>query len=318
MATAEEKRLQSIIMNPRAGSGAQTQARAKLRRLQRGKKPGAAAGKGSPKRQKSQRQKNIDRLRRDQKRAAKKVESIFKKFQDPKSTEGDIKKALGQIKKIDVKQFTGRAAGDIQRLRDIATTKGPTEGAKALLAEQRAEQGIAIEEAERGGQERAQSAFEQLAQRGGASAAARERLVGQTGAASLREQQRARRAGAAQRLGIRSEDEARKLQIAGGLSGQEANIGQLSAQAQTAEAAQALAREQARQRAREFDVTGKMRAQELRARGQAGAIQTGSQQQTQFGAAQELAAAQRQAAKKQGGGGGLVGGLTKAVGSVFG
>jgi len=106
---------------------------------------------------------------------------------------------------------------DIGTLRGIGQSKGPTEMAKRQEEKQRLEEQTSRENLYRQNAQAGQQAFSDLASQGGAEAGARERLQGQIGGNSLREQQNLSRAGTTSRLGISSEDEARKMAILGQL-----------------------------------------------------------------------------------------------------
>jgi hypothetical protein len=203
------------------------------------------------------------------------VKGELGRFDELQSVFSDL--ASGATTVDQVSKDLGIAFDDVQNLRDIAQTEGPTAIAQRLTEQQQLEEVGLIEGIEEGQATQAASAFGGLAQSGGAGPGARERLAASSGAAGLREQQRTRRFGAEQRAGIGSEDEARKLQIAGKLPGLEAGLaGQV-------------------QQARQGDFSNQLAAQ--KAAGQVEGARGQFAQQT-F-AAEQLAAAQGDAARAE-------------------
>ena len=263
------------------------------------KKISSKGKKKSPKRKGKKKVSALQKIRDSQKEADKDIKQLFKKLQKPNKTSADLKDLLSQVQKIDTSRLTGQAAQDVGRLREIATTQGPTEGAKALLAEQRGEEAGRLEDIGQAQALRGQSAFESLASRGGAGAGSRERLLAQTGRQSLLESQRERRAGAQTRAGIRSEDEGRKLGLLGALPGQQIGLAQEQRAGQTAQAQSQLAQAQQFQGASQFDESAQQQLQQFQAQGRAQGILTGQQNRQSFEATQILAKAQLAAANKQ-------------------
>lgn len=261
--------------------------------------------KGAAKRDKQTADKKFKSFAKKQAKEGKRIEGLFKKLQDPSTTAGELQTALGQIQKIDVSKFSGQAAADVQNLRNIAQTQGPTALAERLTAQQRAEETGRLEQIETGAAQRGAQAFEGLAQRGGAGAGARERLLASTGAAGLRESQAERRSGALARLGIGSEDEARKLDLLQTLPGQELAVGQFAQGAQQAEAQRQFGQATALQKAQAGDVGRQQQAQQFQAAGQASVGQRNLQQAGQVFGGQQLSDAQRRRGQQAQSGGAL-------------
>ena len=261
------------------------------------KATGKDAKKAEKKRLKKEQEK-IEKIRKEGKAAQKKAEKLISDLKKPGITKKNLASTLNKIQNLDTSALRGTAAGDVQRLRDIATTEGPTKAAEGLLAFQKAQEGERLEGIELESAQRAQSAFEGLAGRGGAGAGARERLAAQTGRQSLAESQRERRAGALSRLGILSEDEQRKLALQQQLPAQQLQLAQAASAEQQAQQQTDLQKAAQLQAARQFDQSAFQQFQQTQAQQLANLALGQGQQATQFGAAQVLADAQREAARQ--------------------
>lgn len=164
--------------------------------------------------------KQLEKLQReDEERRKKEVEDLFKKY-----SPGDIER----VKDIAAGQVSGKlqgdlnlAGGDIAFLRNFGQSQGPSAQANYLLGAQELEQQGLMEDLTKDQSRMAAQQFDMLAQGGGAQAGSRERLASQIGSAGMMDAQRARREGALARLGILSDDEGRKLQVASSLPGQQ-------------------------------------------------------------------------------------------------
>lgn len=118
------------------------------------------------------------------------------------------------------------ASGDIGFLRGFAQSKGPSEQAGYLTEGQKLEEQAGLQNLSRDQAIRQSQAFSNLAQQGGAESGARERLAQSGARQGLTEAQALRQQGAMARLGILSDDEGRKLNVAGALPGQQLNLAQ--------------------------------------------------------------------------------------------
>lgn len=273
------------------------------------KDTGKAAGKANP-------FKNIARKKRDERRAreeksksaleeqfgkqeaaTQKIESLFQNLKDPSATTGDYQQALSGIRDIDISKQTGAAEGDVGFLRNIAQSEGTTAAGQRLLAQQAAMQSGRMNQIQEDIASQRANQLSQMSQFGGAGSGARERLAAQGQSSAIREQQRERQAGEMARLGILSQDEMRKLQVAQSLPGQQLAVGQQELAAQQAQVGSQFQQAQALQGARQFDVAAQQAAQQYKTGGLSGAIQRGAEQQGRMFAAGQLAdaiAGQRQ------------------------
>lgn len=113
------------------------------------------------------------------------------------------------------------ARGDIDFLRKFSQAKGPSDQANYLLQSQQLEQSGLLEDLSNEQARQQAQQFSSLAQQGGLGAGSRERLAAAGQSNALREAQKARREGSLARLGILSQDEGRKLNVASNLPGQQ-------------------------------------------------------------------------------------------------
>lgn len=188
------------------------------------------------------------------------------------------------------------ASGDIGFLRGFGQSKGPSDQANYLTQGQRLEEQSGLENLSREQAIRQSQAFSNLAQQGGAEAGARERLASSGMSAGLKEQQALRQQGALARLGILSDDEARKLGVAQSLPGQQLNLAQEQRAGLTQDQQAKFAVDAANMDARQREIGANLGIQQAELGHRAG-IYGGDQ----------LAKAQRKAAG--GGGGGLLGAI---------
>lgn len=146
-----------------------------------------------------------NRIKEEEERKSKGQELIdkHKSIYTPEMQE-QMLSGLGMIKPTDLSKYSSYFS-------NIGTTKGMTDQAKYLTDVQQAQEQAGIEGIQQQSGTEAASAYSNLAQQGGASAGARERLGGQMGTQSLFAQQQQRRAGQLSRLGILSDDEKMKL-----------------------------------------------------------------------------------------------------------
>jgi hypothetical protein len=166
-----------------------------------------------------------------------KVQDYFeKKYPKFKSLTKELKKrgvSEPEARQLAVEQINPQLAAsferqeaDIGRLRGVSEAKGPSAFAQQQLEQQRLEQLSGSENLYKQQAQAGQQAFSDLASQGGAESGARERLAAQAGSSGLREQQALARQGQLSRLGIGSEDEARKLQIMQNLPGLQQSLTQ--------------------------------------------------------------------------------------------
>lgn len=113
------------------------------------------------------------------------------------------------------------ATGDVGYLRGIGQSDGLTKGGQAQMDLARANELSDIESGRTASSRLGAEQFSNLASTGGASAGSRERLARGLGSQSLREEQAARRQASLNRLGITSQDEATKLDVARALPAQQ-------------------------------------------------------------------------------------------------
>jgi hypothetical protein len=210
---------------PKIKKGFESAVGIKSKRDQEGKAKRADEIRAKELREFKKRQEDFKKDREDQRN---KLRSLFEDFQDPEKTLPELEKKLNKVQETADKN-SDLAQIDINSLRDIANTQGPTGIAQALTNAQLQEENIALQNLETEGRRRGVSAFEDLAARGGAGAGSRERLLGQAGQQNLLASQRQRQQGQLQRLGILSDDEKRKLQAREAALGGQLNLGQFQA-----------------------------------------------------------------------------------------
>jgi len=173
-------------------------------------------------RQKEEKKKAEEQAKKAEDNRKKEVDELFKKYSPGNIKQTSAIKATTIANKL--KKGLKVADGDVQFLRTFAQSQGPSNQAQSLLQAQELEQKGLMENLY-ADQSRAQAEqFSNLAQQGGLGAGSRERLSAAGRSAGLREQQDARRGGALARLGILSEDESRKLNVAGALPGQQVGV----------------------------------------------------------------------------------------------
>ncbi len=249
------------------------------------------------------RQKEGEKLRR------KEVDELFKEF-----SPGDIERTKGLRSRAISGQLSpglSRAEGDVGFLRGFARAEGPSSQAQGLLQAQRLEEQTGLEGLSEQAALQQAGQLSSLAQQGGAGAGARERLAAQSQSGQLRESQRQRRSGQLSRAGILSEDEARKLSVAGKLPGQEVGIGAERRAGLSFDETQRLGAAQATQQSRLRENLANLQTQQQGFQARAGIL-----------GGQQLSRAQRQSAGQQektgplGQSGGFLG--LPSLGSIFG
>lgn len=109
----------------------------------------------------------------------------------------------------------------LQSLRSRSSAKGPSSWADYMTQKQQAEQTGLSDDANAGAAAAGQTAWNQLAMRGGASGGERERIALASGRGLNEERQKIAREGAAARMGILGQDESQKLDIMKALPGME-------------------------------------------------------------------------------------------------
>lgn len=200
-----------------------------------------------------------NKKKQDEQNAQTKADQLAAQKQFMEDYKNDVN--LNSTDDISAQQFAGGQHGinkyktslsvanaDVGYLRGLAQSSDMTEGAKRQIALQKLQEQSGIEQAKNAQSSQTAQNFSNLAQQGGAGAGARERLFNQAGTQSIREQQAARRSGALARLGIGSQDEANKLQLASNLPTQQLAISSEQRAGLTADQAAALTAAQANQK----------------------------------------------------------------------